>query len=77
MFGLPGADGHSMKATLAHAELDILERQILGKLTAIEEQTVDEHLLICDKCRAMSGALEREINQIRRALLAAESPMPN
>lgn len=61
------ADRKGMK-TLVHPELDELELHLLDRLAHSKSNDIEDHLLLCNNCRVMSSALEREIKMIRGAL---------
>lgn len=68
MFESPAADGPGMKRTDNHLSLDVLELYLVNRVDQTEEQEVEEHLLVCDRCRLMAIALEQEIELIKSTL---------
>ncbi len=58
----------------SHPTLDSLELYLLGRLDKEEDAEVEEHILVCNPCRQMTDALEREIVFIRASLREEESP---
>ncbi len=64
-----------MKHLENHPSLDLLELYFLNRVNQTEEQEVEEHLLVCDRCRSMATALEDEIDLIRSTLGPIESQM--
>ncbi len=68
MFKSQAADGSGMKRTENHPALDVLELYLLNRVNQTEEREVEEHLLVCDKCRLMATALEHEIDSIKSTL---------
>jgi Fe2+ or Zn2+ uptake regulation protein len=60
-----------MRPQSIHPQLDVLELLVLHRLTQEENDSVEEHLLICDSCRAITAGMETEIKRIQK-ILAAE-----
>jgi predicted anti-sigma-YlaC factor YlaD len=61
------ADAEGMKIG-AHLSPDLLELHILDRLTEFENDSVEEHLLVCSKCNVLRKAVEEQIQLIRMAL---------
>ncbi len=57
-----------MKTISYHPETEILELHLLNRLIARENEVVEEHLLVCHKCRLASQGLWNDIKLIRAAL---------
>jgi anti-sigma factor RsiW len=57
-----------MKPKSSHPELDVLELHILRRLPEPENESVEEHLLVCEACQAMTALMESQIKRIQEAL---------
>jgi hypothetical protein len=60
----PAAD----KITVEHQSDDLLERYSMGRLTEVEMAPLEEHLLICEKCRNTVVQMDLNLAAIREAL---------
>ena len=56
-----------MQCFQSHPTLDLVELYILHRLDEQEVSEMEEHLLVCNKCRLMADALEHEIKLIHLA----------
>ena len=52
----------------SHPNLDSVELFILGRLEPDETMEMEDHLLVCGRCRLMAEALENQIQVIQEAL---------
>lgn len=57
-----------MKRPENHLSLDSLELYLMNRANQTQEQEIEEHLLVCGRCRSTAMALEHEIEVIRSTL---------
>jgi anti-sigma factor RsiW len=58
---------------MPHIDEEALERYVLNQSPEPELEAVEEHLLICEECRAALNRAEIEISSIREALRRQEA----
>jgi len=50
-----------------HIAEDVLERYVMAKLSEAEVIPVEEHLLVCERCRQRAEGLDEFVDAIRSA----------
>jgi hypothetical protein len=56
------------KINVKHPSDDLLERYSMGRLTRVEKDLLEEHLMICEECRKRRVLMDFDVAALREAL---------